>query len=181
MMEGRPVHTRRIEIQSYDLGDHRILVEGELLDTRPPLPEEGEGRPRTIHHLRAFLRVQGPDLTVAEAGAEMKRIPRQACPEALPGVKNLAGLRIISGFTQRVKELIGDVKGCSHLTSLFLAMGPIAVQGYFAAYGRRGGGGARHPDNPAFARVLNSCHVWREDGPFVRSLMAQVKKGQEGR
>jgi hypothetical protein len=59
-----------------------------------------------------------------------------------------------------------------------LTMGPVAVQGYFAAYGRKGA--VRIPDNPAFARVLNSCHVWREDGPYVRSLMAALEKGKKG-
>ncbi len=176
-MKGKPVHTRRIEIQTYDLGDHQVLVEGELLDTRPAPPEEGEGKLRTIHHLQARVRVQGPDLTITEAGAEMVRIPRQGCPEALPGIPKLAGLRIISGYTQKVKELIGDVKGCSHLTNLFLTMGPVAVQGYFAAYGRKGG--ARNPDNPAFLRVVDSCHVWRKEGPLVQSLMTLMRKGRE--
>ena len=165
MTKGKPVHTRKVEINAFDVGDHQVLVEGELLDTRPV---------GSIHHLFARIRVQGPDLTITHVDAEMKRIPREGCPEALPAVQKLSGLRIISGYTQRVKDLIGDVKGCSHLTSLFLTMGPVAVQGYFAAYGRKGA--TRSPDNPAFARVLNSCHVWREDGPYVRSLMSALKK-----
>ena len=165
MTKGKPVHTRKVEINAFDVGDHQVLVEGELLDTRPV---------GSIHHLFARIRVQGPDLTITHVDAEMKRIPREGCPEALPAVQKLSGLRIISGYTQRVKDLIGDVKGCSHLTSLFLTMGPVAVQGYFAAYGRKEA--TRTPDNPAFARVLNSCHVWREDGPYVRSLMSALKK-----
>lgn len=168
LTKGKPIHTRKVEINAFDLGDHQILVEGELLDTRPVGP---------IHHLFARIRVQGPDLTITQVNAEMKRIPREGCPEALPAVQKLSGLRIISGYTQRVKDLIGDVKGCSHLTSLFLSMGPVAVQGYFAAYGRKGA--TRTPDNPAFARVLNSCHVWREDGPYVQSLIAALKKGKK--
>lgn len=174
MAKGKPIHTRKVEINAFDLGDQRVLVEGELLDTRPVGSGEKSEGLRAIHHLSARIWVQGPDLTITQVDAEMKRIPREGCPEALPAVQRLAGLRIISGYTQRVKDLIGDVKGCSHLTSLFLTMGPVAVQGYFAAYGRKGA--ARAPDNPAFARVLNSCHVWREDGPYVRALMAALKK-----
>ena len=177
MIERKPVHTRKVEINTFDLGNHQVLVEGELLDTRPSSPEAKEEGIRTIHHLLARVRVQGPDLTITDAQAEMKRIPREGCPEALPGIQKLIGLRIISGYTQKVKDLIGDVKGCSHLTNLFLTMGPVAVQGYFAAYGRKGA--ARTPDNPAFARVLNSCHVWREDGPYVRSLKAALQKGKK--
>ncbi|HYB20994.1 MAG TPA: hypothetical protein VEH09_08685, partial [Thermodesulfobacteriota bacterium] len=71
--------------------------------------------------------------------------------------------------------LIGSVKGCSHLTNLFLTLGPASVQGYWAAYGRKPG--ARSLDNPAISRVIDSCHVWRKDGPYVQALIAAKEKG----
>jgi len=171
----KPVHTRKIEIQAYDLGENRVLVEGKLTDTRPSQSSAGEPRiePALIHDLIARIWVQGPDLTISAAEAEMGKIPREMCPEVLPGVQKLVGLRIITGFTQKVKKLIGDVRGCSHLTNLFLTLGPVAVQGYWAAYGKRAG--ARSFDNPAFSRVLDSCHVWRKDGPHARSVIAATK------
>ena len=174
------VHTRKIEIQTYDLGDHRVLVEGKLADIRIPQSSAGEVErgPVLVHDLIARIWVQGPDLTISAVEAEMEQIPREICPEILPGMQKLVGLKIITGFTQRVKDLIGDVKGCSHLTNLFLTLGPVAVQGYWAAYGRRPG--ARSLENPAVSRVLDSCHVWRKDGPYVRSLFAQMDKEKKG-
>ena len=180
MTKKKLVHTRKIAIKTFDLDDHRILVEGELEDTRRPSssPEESETGPFLVHHLVARIWVQGPDLTISAVDAEMKRIPRQSCPEVLPAVQKLVGLKIITGFTQKVKDLIGSVKGCSHLTNLFLTLGPAAVQGYWAAYGRRPG--ARSLDNPAISRVIDSCHVWRKDGPYVQSLIAAQGKGGKG-
>ncbi len=180
MSKGKLVHTRKIEINTFDLGNHRILVEGELEDTRrpPSSAEESETGPFLVHHLIARFWVQGPDLTISAVDAEMKRIPRQGCPEVLPAVQKLAGVRIITGFTQKVKDLIGNVRGCSHLTSLFLTLGPAAVQGYWAAYGREPE--ARSLDNPAISRVIDSCHVWRKDGPQVQSLIAARGKGKKG-
>lgn len=178
--ERRLVHTRNIEIQTYDLGSHLVLVEGKLKDRRDsdsPPGEAGNG-PVLIHDLVARMWVQGPDLTISAVEAEMPHIPREMCPEVLPGVKKLVGLRIITGFTQKVKDLIGDVRGCSHLTNLFLTLGPAAVQGYWAAYGRRPG--ARSLDNPAVSRVINSCHVWRQDGPLVRGLGAALGRETKG-
>jgi hypothetical protein len=174
------VHTRKIEIQAYDLGEHRVLIEGKLADTRPSPSSTGESRsePALIHDLTARIWVQGPDLTISAAEAEMDQIPREMCPEVLPGVQKLVGLKIVTGFTQKVKDLIGDVKGCSHLTNLFLILGPVAVQGYWAAYGRRAG--ARSMDNPAFSRVLDSCHVWRRDGPYLCSVIAAMEKDKRG-
>jgi hypothetical protein len=174
--DGRWVHTRKMEIHTLDLGDHQILVEGKLMDTRvsqspPGEPEQG---PILVHHLIARVWVQGPDLTIAAAEAEMPTIPREICPQALPATQKLVGLKIRTGFTQKVKDLIGDVKGCSHLTNLFLTMGPVAVQGYFAAYGKASG--ARPLDHPALSRVIDSCHVWRKDGSYVKSLTAAWEK-----
>jgi len=173
--KGKLVHTRKIEIHAYDLGEHRVLVEGKLADTRPSQSSAGEPgkEPALIHDLVARIWVQGPDLTISAVEAVMDQIPRDMCPEVLPGVQKLVGLKIVAGFTQKVKDLIGDVKGCSHLTNLFLTLGPVAVQGYWAAYGRRAG--ARSLGNPAFSRVLDSCHVWRRDGPYVRSVIAATK------
>ena len=174
------VHARKIEIHAYDLGEDRVLVEGKLTDTRPLPSSAGDPgkEPARIHDLIARIWVQGPDLTISAAEAQMGQIPREMCPEALPGVQRLVGLKIASGFTQKVKDLIGDVKGCSHLTNLFLTLGPVAVQGYWAAYGRRAG--ARSLENPAFSRVLDSCHVWRRDGPYVRSVIAAMEKEKRG-
>lgn len=163
-----PVQSRAIEIQIFDLGDHRVMVEGQLRDRRLVPPRGSQDHPALIHHLVARLWVRGPDLTITAAEAEMKQFPRDLCPEILPGLQKLVGLRIITGYTQKVKELIGGVQGCSHLTNLFLTMGPAAVQGYWAAYGREPG--ARSLNNPAILRVIDSCHVWRKDGPLVQSL-----------
>ncbi len=179
MHPGKLVHTRKIEIRSFDLGDHRILVEGELEDTRrPPSEDRSDAESFLVHHLIARMWVQGPDLTVSAIDAEMKQTPRQGCPEALPWIQKLIGLKIITGFTQKVKDLIGSVRGCSHLTNLFLTLGPVAVQGYWAAYGRRPE--TRSLANPAISRVINSCHLWREDGPHVKSLLAAAEKQKRG-
>jgi hypothetical protein len=179
LRHGKSVHTRKIEINTFDLGDHQVLVEGILRDTRPSRGPSGEpeGSPRLIHNLIARLWIKGPDLTISAVEAEMPTIPREICSQALPEIQKLSGLKVITGFTQQVKDLIGGVKGCSHLTSLFLTLGPAAVQGYFAAYGRPQ---ARSFHNPAVSRVIDSCHVWRKDGPYVKSLMAASQRDQKG-
>lgn len=176
----KPVHIRQTEIKTYDLGNHQVLVEATLRDTRTPPPTENwsDGQMDLVHDLVARIRVQGPDLTIVAVEAEMPHIPREICREVLPDLQKLVGLPIISGYTQKVKRLIGDVRGCSHLTYLFLNLGPAAVQGYWAAYGRKPG--ARSLANPAITRVIDSCRVWRRDGPLVRSLAAQAQKEPKG-
>lgn len=171
-----PVHVRQTEIKTYDLGEHRVLVEANLRDTRtPPRTAEAAESPMVlVHDLVARIWVQGPDLTIAAVQAEMRQVPREMCLEILPDMQKLVGLKIVTGYTQKVKKLIGDVKGCSHLTHLFLNLGPAAVQGYWAAYGRKPG--ARSLANPALSRVIDSCRVWRKDGPLFRTLAAEPQK-----
>jgi hypothetical protein len=173
---GKPIHTRKIEANSYDLGGQKLLVEGRLRDTRiaPVQIGEEEGKPIVVHNIVARIWVQGPDLTITAAEAEMEKVPREICPDILPGVQKLSGLRIFTGFTQKVKVMFGGVRGCVHLTTLFLALGSEAVQGYFAAYGRKPG--IRSLSNPVYARVVDSCHVWRRDGELVKSVMAAEEK-----
>jgi hypothetical protein len=114
------------------------------------------------------LKIKGPEMLIEEARAEMPHHPREECPEVVPWIRNLEGVRIAPGFTMKVKRTIGGAKGCAHLTSLVLAMGEEAVQGYWAAYGaerERLGLRAQEVRN-----LINTCHLWREDGPIVRGI-----------
>jgi len=59
---------------------------------------------------------------------------RGRMPEVLPGSGTGRG-EDRSSFTMKVKRVIGGKNGCAHLTSLIIAMGESAVQGYWSAYG----------------------------------------------
>lgn len=164
------VHSRDTSIRTFDLGEGRVLVEGRLRDQRHR-PRTGETTfegPRLVHDMVARFTVRGPDMVIEDVEAEMPRHPREGCTDVLPWMKKLVGERIVSGFTQRVKDLVGNSKGCAHLTSLFITMGPAAVQGFWAAYGVDRS--QVRPDDPRIQRVINTCHLWREDGPIMRAL-----------
>jgi hypothetical protein len=161
------VHSRGISIQTSDLGDHHILVEGSLIDHRyqarqSDAPEESE----LVHHMVIRLKVKGPGMLIEQAEATMPHHPREECPEMLPWIRNLEGLGIAPGFSMKVKRAIGGIKGCAHLTSLVIAMGESAVQGYWAAY-ERGRMGIREQ---TIKKFINTCHLWKEDGPIVKGL-----------
>jgi hypothetical protein len=163
------VHGRDITIRTYDLGDQRILVEGQLRDQRhrPRSGESFEGA-FLVHDMVARLTVRGPEMVIDAVDVEMRRHPREGCTEVLPWMQKLVGMRIVSGFTQRVKELVGNSRGCAHLTSLLLTLGPAAVQGFWAAYGVSRS--EIRADDPRIKMVVNTCHLWREDGPLIESL-----------
>jgi hypothetical protein len=165
----RLVHSREILIKTSDLGEHYVLVEGSLIDHRyPPRHNETSGESELVHHMLIRLKVKGPEMLIERAEASMPHHPREECPEMLPWIRNLEGLRIAPGYSIKVKKVIGGTKGCAHLTSLVIAMGESAVQGYWAAYGaesRRKG-----LSEQTIKKFINTCHLWKEDGPIVKGL-----------
>jgi hypothetical protein len=165
----RLVHTREISMRTSDLGGNSILVEGCLIDHRyRPRQKEASEEPEVVHHMVIQLKVKGPEMLIEQAEATMPHHPREECPEVLPSIRNLEGLEIAPGYTMRVKKAIGGIKGCAHLTSLVIAMGESAVQGYWAAYGaERERAGLRAQ---TIRKFINTCHLWKEDGPIVKGL-----------
>jgi hypothetical protein len=163
------VHNREISIRTSDLGDHTILVEGSLIDHRyQPMQNEDSEESKLVHHMVVRLKVKGPSMLIEQSEAFMPHHPRVECPEMLPSIRNLEGLSITPGYTMKVKKAIGGTKGCAHLTSLIIAMGESAVQGYWAAYeAERKKTGLRED---TIKKFINTCHLWKEDGPIVKGL-----------
>lgn len=169
------VHSREISIRTFDLGNHSILVEGSLIDHQHrPWPNEASGEPKLVHHMVIRLKIKGPEMLIEEAEATMPYHPKEECPVVLPWIRKLEGSRIAAGFSMKVKRIIGNIKGCAHLTSLVTAMGPSAVQGYWAAYGVESERMGLHDE--AVKNIINTCYLWREDGPLVKDLQENGKR-----
>jgi len=167
------VHTREIPIRTSDLGDHHILVEGNLIDHRfRPDQPTSEGT-ELVHHMAIRLTVKGPEMLIKQAEATMPHHPRKECPEVLPSFQNLEGVRIAPGYSMKVKKVMGGVKGCAHLTSLVISMGESAVQCYWAAYdAEKRKKGLREE---TIQKFINTCHLWKEDGIIVKELRERLK------
>ena len=164
------IHTRKIDIATYEGTSDSIIVEGILKDERLLDSYRPSGEihpPGTIHHMIIRMAVKGPQLVISEVDVKMPTVPHEACVETLACLAPLKGMSIVSGFTAKVKRLAGGTKGCCHLLALLTAMAPAAVQGAWSAM-------AREPIDPevympmALARVKNTCWVWREDGPLMQ-------------
>jgi hypothetical protein len=168
------VHTREISMRTFNLGGHYIVVEGGLIDHRyQSRQSKALKRPELVHHMVVRLKVKGPGMLIEQAEAKMPHHPREECPEMLPWIRNLEGLEIAPGYSMKVKKVIGGTKGCAHLTSLIIAMGESAVQGYWSAYGmERRKMGLREQ---TIKKFINTCHLWKEDGPIVKEIRENLK------
>lgn len=172
MIDGQPVHERRLEFRSYPVDDDRLVVEGWLRDERLVPGFHWNGHPRAagvIHHICVRILVGGWPLSILEAEAEMPDIPHELCPTTLDSVQRIVGLSIISGFSEKVRTRLGGIKGCTHMTALIIAMGPAALHGYWTQRSREKRPAPHSFDEvPGLAAVINSCALWKEDGPLMQ-------------
>jgi hypothetical protein len=171
------IHTRHLDIATYEGGSDSIIVEGVLTDERltATYRPTGETRPPgRVHHMIIRMIVRGPKLTIEDIDVEMPTVPMQECRETLDSLTPLKGIPIVAGFTNRVKDLVGGTKGCAHLVALIAAMAPAAVQGAWVAMTSK-------PRDPAtilpgaVERIKDTCRVWRSDGPLMKEIEQQKR------
>lgn len=173
------IHERQITVKTFETGGDRIRLEGTLTDERFCrsflYSIMGFIKPGCVHCLTVNMELTLPDLVIEKAEAKMKTVPVDVCREAGDVVKMLVGLRMTHGFTNRIREIMGGRKGCLHMTNLILSMSAAAIQGSYAYYTRvREDGRIKSPDFDG-SIILDSCHIWREGGPFA-SRLEQMKE-----
>lgn len=179
----KAVHTRKIDIRTFETGPGAIVVEGSLMDDRlyATYPMSGERRPPGIvHHMTIRMHVAGPDLTIEALEVEMPAVPREECRETQASLDGILGMRIAAGFTEGVKAQIGGAAGCSHLTALLLAMAPAAVQGFWAAMSQKAMDPTRYGDR-AVTFLTDTCRVWRRDGPLLAEFKGRLNTAEGGK
>ncbi|MFP4160292.1 MAG: DUF2889 domain-containing protein [Desulfobacterales bacterium] len=170
-------YTRGLKINTYAAGRDSAIVEGILKDecfvTRYLV--NGEKRqPGTIHHMKVRMKIRSPGLEIQEIEAEMPTVPRQECRETMDTIKALEGMRIASGFTVKVKQMLGGPKSCAHLVSLVLAMAPAAVQGTWSAASQKPLDPSVYAER-AMGFLTDTCRVWRKGGPMEQAHREQLK------
>lgn len=176
--KGKKLHTRKIEVSTYDCDGQSMIVDGFLTDDRfqNSYTVTGETFPEgVIHHMAIRLLVNGSSLVIEDAEVELVSVPRDVCRETDDCLAAIKGLAITKGFTLKVKEIAGGKKGCAHLVELLQAMAPAVFQGFAASRSRKPSDFNPGQAKMALKVLLNTCHVWREDGPFVEMLKKKIR------
>ena len=174
------LHDREYRVQAYRLAPDRVLIQGAVRDQKPPhLYVPGDVHPLTVHHMQLGMTISFPDLTIVDVQTQFESHPNDVCPSIIDHYDNLVGLSIARGFTHKVRELFGGPRGCTHTTALLQAMAPIAMQIFWsmrsvtsAEAGEPYGVGASEPGDDSWKRILNTCHVWAEDGEMIQARKA---------
>lgn len=174
---GEKYHTRTIEMDTYDYDDRRFVVEGCLTDRRFKEFRMATGEDRTpgiLHQMIVCLLVNKTTLEIEDLQVEMPVIPGSDCLETIHCLDPVKGLKVVGGFTAKVKDIAGGTKGCNHLLALLTAMGPSVMQGFGAYHDHK----TRDFLLNNFDLLMNTCWTWREEGPLIETLKEKRKAGK---
>jgi len=177
------IHERDARVKIFETGDDRILIEGTLTDERfcPSYIYSLQQliEPGVVHRIIVRMTLSLPKLIIESAEAEMPAVPTVMCREVQDTVKELVGLQMKRGFKENVKKILGGKNGCIHMMNLILFMSTAAIQGSYSYYNRVREGGRIKRGDFDDSLIVNSCHVWREDGPLARRLEEMKKAAHD--
>jgi len=167
------LHRRTIEIRGYRRADGLYDIEGHLLDRKDIDFKLAAGMRRAgepIHSMWLRITVDRT-LTIVAAEAFTEAMPYAGeCDKITPDYAKLVGVAIRPGYHQRVRELFGGVRGCTHITELAGALATAAFQTF-------AGQGLADPAKKPFP--LDQCHALESTQPAVAKYYPQWYRGTE--
>ena len=170
-------HTRAIECKGYQRDDGLWDIEAHLVDTKTTVHTRRNGdkarQPgEPVHNMWIRLTID-LDMLIHEAEAKTDDGPYPICGDIAVNFRQLAGVTIGRGWRRHVAMRLGGIKGCTHLVEL---LGPLATTAFQATGRARDAHNANRPiTKPPYQ--LNSCHVYKDDGPAVLDRWPQFYTG----
>jgi len=160
-------HRRQIDVQVYLRDDGLWEVDATLSDTKTrdtqlagQLRQAGD----PIHDMLLRI-VVDTQLNIVAAGSQTRWMPYAGvCGDHGDVYGSLVGLNLGRGFREALRQRVGGVLGCTHITELAQVL-PTAVIQAFAGdvIDTRG-----HGDEQPFQ--IDRCHALRSDGEAVREF-----------
>lgn len=178
-------HQRRIEMSTYPVDETHILARGRLIEERikPYYKFTGERvESGPLHNLEILLLVKIPDLVIEDIEVLAGTLPRADCYRIVHSLDSVKGVAIRSGFTSKVRELTGGVKGCTHLTHLLCTMAPAVMQGFWAiSYQKKHKKSERNSSRALKMGMMlkDSCYAWREEGEAYQRMQRLLRDDAE--
>jgi hypothetical protein len=160
------MHTRSIRIEAFLRDDGLWDLEAFISDIKDVDVNLLSG-PRQagvpVHSMGLRVTIDN-QFNISAASATSDSSPYGAyCQAAEPAYLRLVGLNLMQGFRAKVKERLGGVEGCTHITELAALLPTAAIQSFV--------GVVFHPDKVANGIVrpfeLDSCQALRSDSQAV--------------
>lgn len=160
-------HRRQIDVQVYSRGNGLWEMDARLSDVKTSDWTMSEGvRPAgtPIHEMLLRLVVDESG-QIIEAGSQTFWMPYPGdCGEHGDVYSRLVGLNLRQGFRKALRERVGGVMGCTHITELAQVLPTALLQAFGGeVFDTRGAAeGAARPFQ------IDRCHALRSEGEVVR-------------
>lgn len=162
-------HSRVIDVQAYLRDDGLWDIDARMTDIKSYDATLASG-PRAagvpLHDLHLRITVD-QDLTIVEAQAASEAVPYPGfCNTIGPAYQLLVGLNLLNNFRHEVKQRLGGIAGCTHLTELAQVLPTATIQAFAGdVWSTRDGQQTDAGHEPPFQ--LDKCHALRTDGAAV--------------
>jgi len=169
-------HQRSIDVRVYSRGTGLWEVDATVRDVRTKDITTATGvlpAGQPIHDMLLRLIVD-EQFNVVEAGARTDAQPYPgACENHGDTYGQLVGLNLMRGFRRAVRERVGGVKGCTHITELSQVLPTAVLQAFVGQVvdvrGRDAGS--------AQPMQIDGCHALRSDGAVVARYYPRWYRG----
>jgi hypothetical protein len=174
-VERELTHTRRVRYEGYKRADGLWDIEAHLSDVKNHdyMLKTGVRRAgQPVHDM--WLRVTiDRRLNIVAASASSDAVPYPGgCETIAPAYAKLVGLSLVKDFRRHVREALGGVRGCTHLTEMLGGLPTAAIQ-TFAGERREEEAGGMKPFQ------LDQCHALETSTETVRKWYPKWYKRRE--
>ena len=173
-VERELLHTRRVRYEGYKRADGLWDIEAHLTDIknhdyRLKTGVRRAGQP--VHSMWLRLTIDR-EFNVVDAAASSEAVPYPGgCETIAPAYRGLVGLNLVRHFRLKANELLGGVRGCTHLTEMLAGMPTAAIQSF-------AGEMKEEQDDGTKPFQLDQCHALETSGETVRVWYPKWYRGK---
>lgn len=177
------LHTRAIDYRGYQRDDGLWDIEAHMTDVKTYAFKNnwrGEVQPgEPLHEM--LLRVTIDDgFVIRDIEAVTDNSPFAMCPDITANYKSLIGIQMGAGWRKAIRQKVGGIDGCTHITELLFPMATVAMQTLWPLLrDRRDKADSDVSDSPRRPMVIDSCHAWASDSPVVRENAPKWYTGED--
>ena len=116
---------------------------------------------------------------IQDVWAKTENSPFEICPEIAPAYKSLVGIQMGPGWRKAIRQKIGGVRGCTHLTELLFPMATVAMQTIWPLQAKKKNKKETNKKSSRAPAVLNTCHAWETNSPVVKENVPKYYTGSD--
>jgi len=157
-------HTRRVRYEGYKRADGLWDIEAHLTDIKNhdfnlKTGVRRAGQP--VHSMWVRITIDRR-MQIVDAAASSDAVPYAGgCETIAPAYRALIGLSLVKDFRKRVRESLGGVRGCTHLTEMLGGLPTAAIQTFAGEMPEEREGGAK-------PFQLDQCHALETTSDTVK-------------